>query len=84
MNDYTIVFDHPNEHTPEYVHINTIDTRHVHLMFFGKLTNEWEYGWEDMRFAEQTDLSLSHGAIMIKDKVLHYEILPGHQEQGSE
>ena len=49
MNDYTVVFDHPHEHTPEYVHISTIDTRHVHLMFFGTLANEWEYGWEEMR-----------------------------------
>ena len=80
MNDYTIVFDHPNEHTPEYVHISTIDTRHVHLLFFGTLANEWEYGWEEMQFAKQTNLSRAHGAVMIKDKSLHYKILPGHQK----
>ncbi len=74
MNDYTVVFDHPDQHTPECIHISTLETRYVHLMFFGKLANEWEYGWEDMRFAEQTDLSLSHGAIMIKDKPLRYRV----------
>ncbi len=84
MNDYTVVFDHPDDCTPEVVHITTLETRYVHLMFLGKLANEWEYGWEDMRFAEQTDLSLSHGAIMIKDKPLRYDILPGHLEPGSE
>ena len=66
MNDYTVVFDHPHEHTPEYVHIKTIDTRHAHLMFFGKLANEWDYGWENMRFDKQTNLSRAHGAIMVK------------------
>ena len=84
MNDYTVVFDHPDDCTPEVVHITTLETRYVHLMFFGKLANEWEYGWENMRFDQQTNLSRAHGAIMIKDKSLHYKILPGHQEPGAE
>ncbi len=84
MNDYTVVFDHPNEHTPEYVHITTLETRYVHLMFFGKLANEWGYDWEEMRFDKQTNLSRAHGKIIIKDKSLPYEILPGHQEPGAE
>ncbi len=86
MNDYTVVFDHPDDHTLEFMHITipTLETRYVHLMFFGKLANEWGYDWEDMRFDEQTNLSLAHGTIMIKDKPLHYDILPGHQEPGAE
>ena len=84
MNDYTVVFDRPDQHTPECIHISTLETRYVHLMFFGKLANEWGYGWEEMRFDEQTDLSLAHGTIMLGDKPLHYDILPGHQEPGAE
>ncbi len=82
MNNYTVVFEHPDEHTPEYVYIRAADTRYAHLMFFGKLANEWGYGWDDMRFAEGADLSLAHGTIMILDNALHYTILPGHQKSG--
>ncbi len=85
MNDYTVVFDHPDHQTPECLHISTGDARHVHLMFFGKLADEWDYGWEAMRFDDKTDLSLAHGTILIKGKPpLHYQILSGHQEPGAE
>ncbi len=82
MNRYTVVFEHPDEHTLEYVHIRTVNTRYVHLMFFGILANEWGYGWDDLRFADEADLSLASGTIMILDKALHYDILPGHQQPG--
>jgi hypothetical protein len=85
MNDYTVVFDHPDHQTPERLHLTMMNIRHVHLMFFGKLANEWDDGWEAMRFDDQADLSLAHGTILIKDKPpLHYTILPGHQEPGAE
>lgn len=86
MIDYTVVFNRPDNNTPEFVcidtpefvHINTLETRYVHLMFFGRLANEWGYDWDDMRFAPQTDLSLPHGTIMIKDKPLYYDIVAGN------
>ena len=85
MIDYTVVFSCPDNNrsevvsigVPEFVHINTLETRYVHLMFFGRLAKEWAYGWDDMRFAPQTDLSLTHGSILIKDKTLHYDIIAG-------
>lgn len=83
MSNYTVVFEHPDEHTSKYVHIRAADTRSAHLMFFGKLANEWGYGWNDMRFAEGADLSLAHGTIMILDSALHYTILPGHQKSAN-
>ena len=77
MNTYTVVFDHPDDATAEYMQIRTVSTHYAHLMFFGTLAKEWGYEWEDMYFAKQTDLFSSHGIIMIKDKPLHYEILAG-------
>lgn len=83
MNNYTVVFEHPDKHTPEYVYIRAANTRSAHLMFFGKLANVWGYGWDDMRFAEGIDLSQTDGTIIISDNALHYTILPGRQRPGS-
>jgi hypothetical protein len=79
MNDYTVVFEHPDQHTPEYVHIRAADIRSAHLMFFGKLATAWGYGWDHMRFAEYTDVSQAHGTIMIAGNALRYTILSGRQ-----
>lgn len=87
MIDYTVVFNHPDYETPEalqiatpeFVHINSLETRYVHLMFFGRLANEWGYDWDEMQFAPQTDLSQTHGTIMIKDHALSYDIVADHQ-----
>ena len=84
MNHYTVVFNHHDDNTLEFVHINTKSTRFVHLMFFGKLANEWGYGWDDIRFGQPTGLDLSHGTIMIHDRPLHYDILSGHHKSGSD
>lgn len=78
MNQYTVVFNHPDDNILQFAHINTLAPRYVHLMFFGKLANEWGYGWDDMRFAQGTDLYLMHGTIMIQDRPLRYHILNGH------
>ena len=77
MNQYTVFFNHPDDNMLEIVHINTLATRYVHLMFFGKLANEWGYGWDDIRFAQGTDLYRPHGTIMIHDSPLHYNIISG-------
>ena len=75
MKNYTVVFNHPEDSRLTLIHINTLATRYVHLMFFGKLANEWGYGWNDLKFAQQTDLEASQGTIMIDDQPLHYHIL---------
>ncbi len=82
LNKYTVVIEHPDERTLEYVHIHTVNTHYVHLMFFGLLANEWGYGWDDLRFTGDADLSVASGTIMIIDQALPYEILPGHQKPG--
>ena len=79
MNNYSVVFEHPEQHTSESVHIRAADTRSAHLMFFGKLANEWGYGWDDIHFAEGVDLSLIDGTIMIAGNALQYTILRGRR-----
>ena len=53
-------------------------------MFFGKLANEWGLGWDDLSFSDKTSFTQAHGTIMIGDKPLHYDILPGHQDPGGD
>lgn len=84
MNPYTVVFNHPDDNRLACIHIDTLETRYVHLMFFGKLANDWGYGWDDMKFGQPTDLGLSYGRIMIHDRPLHYQILNGHYEPDDE
>ena len=84
MQDYTVVFKHPGDQTLGSIHICNVNIRHAHMAFLGELANEWGFGWDDICFGEETDLSQSHGTIMIGDKPLHYDILPGHQEPGGE
>lgn len=80
MNTYTIIFDHPDDATPECIQIRTVSTNYAHLMFFGTLAKEWGYDWEEMHFDKQTDLFSSQGTIMIRDKPLHYEIVCGREK----
>ena len=80
MNQYTVVFRHPTDNAVEFVHINTLATRYVHLMFFGKLAKEWGFGWDNMQFAQSIDLTLNQGTIMIQDRPLLYKILNGYYQ----
>lgn len=75
MKNYTVVFNHPDDNRLTLVYINTLETRYVHLMFFGKLANEWGYGWDDLKFGQPTDLDALQGTIMIHGHPLHYHIV---------
>ena len=51
----------PGQPTPEFVHISTPEIRYAHLMFFGKLANEWGLGWDDLSFSDKTSFTQAHG-----------------------
>lgn len=78
MKQFTVFFRHPTDDSLELVHINTLETRYVHLMFFGKLATEWGFGWDNMQFAQATDLGLAQGSILIHDRPLNYNIFNGY------
>jgi hypothetical protein len=80
MGNYTIRFLHPADQLLEHTHFYALSIWHVHMMFLGELANVWGFGWNNLQFSDETDLSKPVGCITFEGKPLHYEIIQGHQE----
>ncbi len=84
MGNYTIGFLHRTDQSLEQAQFHALSIQHVHMMFMGELANVWGFGWNNIQFCDETDLSKPVGCIMLEDKPLHYEIIQGYQEPGGE